>query len=120
MPESWGIVAGATVDKSAFVRIIQAVKGGDENAVAIGITGKKTAVKKIHQACRRSSGARMQMGDGMSDGHDDGGGWAVATYIGDEQSPASIADIEDIVIIAARPAAGSIKRRQVQARNLRH
>ena len=71
----------------------------------------------LQELARRLGRAGVAVGDGVGDGHHDGGGRAVAADVGDEEAPAVIGQGEEVVVVAAGPARGLVGGGEAEVRD---
>ena len=63
--------------------------------------------------------AGMAVCQAVEDGHHDRGRRSVAAHIGDQEPPAALGKLEEVVVVAASPLRGLVMGSQLQARDLR-
>jgi hypothetical protein len=75
-------------------------------------------VEEFEKVRRRCVDAGLGVGNRVGDGHEDGGGCAVACDVGDEESPCATVEREEVVIVAAGAGAGQIMSGDRQSRDV--
>ncbi len=73
-----------------------------------GVAAGKGLVDERQDLVRRRGFARGEVGDGVDDGHEHRGGGAVPGDVGDERAAEVVAQIKEVVVVAARAGAGLV------------
>lgn len=113
--EPRGVMPRAGVAEFVSCGVEHAIESGDERAVDDGVVIDEFLVEVVEELAGMLGAAGEGTGQGVGNGHENGGGGAVPGDVCDEEPPAAVGEPEDVVVVAAGMRGGLVSSGEFEA-----